>query len=128
MDSVVDNKKVFGISVSIEKADGSLDFVGSAGNLEKESQFFIASTTKLYITAIIMRMREDGILSMARFRLPRIFSPFKAMPELLGHSGLSGAFAFYSPLRNVYLTGTVNQIHYPSTSFKLMLQLINSIK
>jgi D-alanyl-D-alanine carboxypeptidase len=70
---------------------------------------------------------EYGI-GMTRFSLPRILSPFKAMPELLGHSGLSGAFAFYSPLRNVYLAGTVNQIHYPDTSFKLMLKLINSIQ
>jgi len=67
---------------------------------------------------------EYGV-GVARFKLPRFFSPFKAMPELLGHSGLSGAFAFYSPEKDVYLTGTVNQIHPPDLSFRLMLQLLN---
>ncbi|MBC8509379.1 MAG: serine hydrolase [Chloroflexi bacterium] len=70
---------------------------------------------------------EYGV-GLARFKLPRLFSPFKPMPELLGHSGLSGAFAFYSPDKNVYLTGTVNQIHHPDISFKLMLQLINVLQ
>lgn len=333
LNNIVDNKKVFGVSASIEKGDGSFAFVGSAGNLDSERQFFIASTTKLYITTIIMRLKEQGKLSLddriskyvdtqflqhllvvkgidyaneitirqllahtsglpdyfqqkkasgkslqdeltsgkdqswtfeqvidevkrmkssfkpgekgkalysdtnyqivgriietitgetvsavlmerifeplglkrtylyenskdtapaityfkqnplpiplamisfgpdggivstsgelmifikaffkgelfpieyfsemkrwnkiffpleygvgvARFKLPRIFSPFKVMPELLGHSGLSGAFAFYSPEKNVYLTGTVNQINHPDLSYKLMLKLV----
>lgn len=69
---------------------------------------------------------EYGV-GLARFKWPRIFSPFKATPELLGHSGLSGAFAFYSPEKNVYLTGTVNQISPPSIPYKLMLQLLNHL-
>ncbi len=330
--SAVDNKKVFGVSVGVEKGDGSLTFIGAAGNLDVASQYFIASTTKLYITAIIMRLRQKGKLSLddpisryfdnqvlenlliyrgvdyareiivrqllahtsglpdyfqqkrangksledeltsgqdqdwsfeqvisevkkmkpafrpgqpgkalysdtnyqllgriietvtgtklvaalkayifeplglqrtylyvdsadtapaiiyfkekpllipramtgfgpdggivstssellrfiqaffrgelfpieyfgemkrwnriffpleygvgvARFKLPRLFSPFKAPPELLGHSGLSGAFAFYGPEKDVYLAGTVNQIDQPSLSFRLMLRL-----
>jgi hypothetical protein len=58
-----------------------------------------------------------------RFRLPRIFSPFQAQPELIGHSGLSGAFAFYAPAKRTFITGTVNQLAYPDTSFRLMLKL-----
>ena len=65
-------------------------------------------------------------IGIARFKLPRIFSPFKPFPELIGHSGLSGAFAFYCPSKNTYLTGTVNQIAKPGTSFKLMLKLLNA--
>jgi hypothetical protein len=67
---------------------------------------------------------EYGI-GLAKFKLPRIFSPFKPMPELLGHSGLSGAFAFYAPEKDVFLTGTVNQISNPDISYRLMLQLLN---
>lgn len=63
-------------------------------------------------------------VGLTRFALPRIFSPFKAQPELLGHSGLSGAFAFFAPSRQVFLAGTVNQIHHPDTSFRLMLRLL----
>jgi len=50
---------------------------------------------------------EYGI-GVARFKLPRIFSPFKPIPELIGHSGLSGAFAYYCPEKDLHLTGTVN--------------------
>jgi CubicO group peptidase (beta-lactamase class C family) len=67
-------------------------------------------------------------MGIALFKLPRIFSPFSAMPEFIGHSGLSGAFAFYSPSRDLYLTGTVNQIHNPGTSFRMMLKVAAALK
>lgn len=66
-------------------------------------------------------------VGITSFKLPRIFSPFKAQPELLGHSGLSGAFAYYAPEKESYLTGTVNQINNPDISFKLMLQLLGHL-
>ena len=69
---------------------------------------------------------EYGV-GISRFKLPRIFSPFKPTPEFIGHSGLSGAFAFYCPGREAWFTGTVNQVHKPGISFKLMLQLLNSL-
>ncbi len=62
-----------------------------------------------------------------KFKLPWYFSPFKTMPTLIGHSGLSGAFCFYCPEKNIFLTGTVNQIKKPENSYKLMLKLIQSI-
>ncbi|SDW07004.1 serine hydrolase [Paenibacillus sp. CF384] len=64
---------------------------------------------------------------IAKFKLPRLFSPFKPLPELIGHSGLSGAFAYYSPKHDLYLCGTVNQISPPSLSYKLMLRIINTL-
>jgi CubicO group peptidase (beta-lactamase class C family) len=64
-------------------------------------------------------------VGLMRLKLPRIFSPFKSVPELLGHSGLSGAFSFYCPEKDIYLTGTVNQAAYPDLSYKLMVKMIN---
>lgn len=69
---------------------------------------------------------QSGI-GIHRFKLPWVFSPFKPFPELIGHSGLSGAFAFYCPTKEVYLTGTVNQISSPGISFRLMIKLLNQI-
>ena len=66
-------------------------------------------------------------MGLMRFKLPRIFSPFKAMPEFLGHSGLSGAVAFYIPEKNVWITGTINQVHDPGYSFRLMIKLLNKL-
>lgn len=67
-------------------------------------------------------------IGVARFRLPRIFTPFSPSPEWLGHSGVSGAFAFYCPQKELYLTGTVNEIHPSSLPFQLMAKLTNTIK
>jgi CubicO group peptidase (beta-lactamase class C family) len=69
---------------------------------------------------------EYGV-GMMRFKLPRIFSPFRPIPEIIGHSGLSGAFAYYCPEKNLYLTGTVNQVYNPSSSYRLIVKVLNSI-
>ncbi len=67
-------------------------------------------------------------IGLARFRLPRVFTPFTPSPEWLGHSGVSGAFAFYCPQKDLYLTGTVNEIHPPSLPFQLIVKLTNAIQ
>ncbi len=69
---------------------------------------------------------EAGV-GLTRFKLPRLFSPFRAMPEFIGHSGLSGTVAFYAPKEDTYLTGTVNQISDPGRSFRLMMELLNCL-
>ncbi len=69
---------------------------------------------------------EYGV-GISRFRMPKILSPFGPPPELIGHSGLSGAFAFLSPRQGVYLAGTVNNIAKPGRSFRLMLRLIQAL-
>lgn len=58
-----------------------------------------------------------------QFKLPWIFNPFGAVPEFIGHSGLSGALAYYSPQENLYIVGTVNQIDKPDISFRTMIKL-----
>jgi len=68
---------------------------------------------------------ESGV-GIHRYKLPWIFSPFKPIPELIGHSGLSGAFSFYCPSKEIYLTGTVNQIDKPSTAYRLMIKLLSA--
>lgn len=67
-------------------------------------------------------------LGVMHFRLPRIFSGFRPFPEYNGHSGLSGAFAYYCPAKGLYFTGTVNQIAKPGTLYKMMMQLSNAIR
>lgn len=62
-----------------------------------------------------------------QFKLPRIFDPVGIIPELIGHSGLSGALAYCSPQHDLYIAGTVNQVAYPETSFKLMTKLIRTV-
>lgn len=90
-------------------------------------QFFPQAVLKaLYHWNRVMFPLEYGV-GVMRFKLPWILSPFKPMPELIGHSGLSGAFAYFCPEKDVFMTGTVNQIHNPGTSYKLMVKLISEL-
>lgn len=61
------------------------------------------------------------------FKLPWIFNPTGAVPYFIGHSGLSGALAFYSPKKNLYIVGTVNQVAHPDLSFRTMIRLTQKV-
>lgn len=69
---------------------------------------------------------ESGI-GFHRFNLPWVFNPFGKIPELIGHSGLSGTLAYACPDKELYIAGTVNQVAYPDTSFRLAIKLIQKI-
>jgi CubicO group peptidase (beta-lactamase class C family) len=66
-------------------------------------------------------------LGLMRFKLPRILSPFSAPPELIGHSGASGAFLFYSDIDQIYIAGTLNQLENRRRPFGLMLKVIKMV-
>ena len=65
---------------------------------------------------------QSGI-GIHKFKLPWIFNPTGAVPYFIGHSGLSGALAFYSPADNIFIVGTVNQVAHPALSFETMVKL-----
>ena len=90
-----------------------------------EGRLFDRNVESLQVFRRIFFPLEYGI-GISRFRMPRILSPFGPAPELVGHSGLSGAFAFLSPRHGVYLAGTVNNIEKPGRSFRLMLRLLQA--
>lgn len=62
IDESIDNKYVYGCVLKISSP--SIEWTGSSGNLESNSQYFIASTTKLYITAIIQKYRSQHKLRL----------------------------------------------------------------
>lgn len=82
---------------------------------------------ELYTWNSVMFPLKYGI-GIMKFQLPAIFTMFRKMPAFVGHSGLSGAFAYYVPEKDVFLAGTVNQINNPGTSYKMLIQTLNSIK
>jgi CubicO group peptidase (beta-lactamase class C family) len=63
-------------------------------------------------------------LGVMRFSVPMILSPFRRLPALIGHSGASGAFMFWCPQQDVFVSGTVNQMANRSLPYRLMLQAI----
>lgn len=62
LDKTVDKKNIFGTSFAIKK--DSLIWFGASGNLSKDQPYFIASTTKLFTSAIILRLKSEGKLKL----------------------------------------------------------------
>lgn len=66
-------------------------------------------------------------MGMMRFALPWWMSPFSPQPELRGHAGASGSFAFYVPQREMYIVGTLNQLDQPQRMFTWMLRVLRVV-
>lgn len=66
-------------------------------------------------------------IGIQKFYIPRFLSPFKAVPELIGHCGSVGSVAFYVPDKEVYITGTVNQTSNQNIVFQTMIKIINTL-
>lgn len=63
LNKTVDNKKVFGSVICIESADGKFSWIKSAGEMKADTQYAVASITKMYTTAVIIKLIENGLLS-----------------------------------------------------------------
>jgi D-alanyl-D-alanine carboxypeptidase len=64
---------------------------------------------------------------LMRFKVPRWMNLFRETPELIGHSGSSGSFAFYEPQKQIYMVGTFNQIDAPQRPFQFMMKVLNIV-
>jgi D-alanyl-D-alanine carboxypeptidase len=62
---------------------------------------------------------EYGV-GIMRFALPRVMTLGRAFPPMIGHSGASGAVLFHSPVRELFVAATVNQIAKRSLSYQLL--------
>lgn len=57
-------RNVYSAVLCVEKGDNSFSWTGAAGGMEPDSQYFIASVTKLYITAVVMGLVEEGLINL----------------------------------------------------------------
>ena len=67
-------------------------------------------------------------IGIQKFHMPRVLSPFKPVPDMVGHSGSTGSMAFYVPDMDIYITGTVNQQAKPNVAFQTMIRIINKLR
>ena len=64
---------------------------------------------------------------LRKFELKKLY-PVLHRYTLIGHSGSSGAFMYYCPEMDVYLTGTFNQIAYQKKHVVFMIQVLSHLK
>jgi CubicO group peptidase (beta-lactamase class C family) len=65
---------------------------------------------------------------LMRFRLPGWMTLWRPSPELIGHSGASGSFAYHAAEPDVFLVGTFNQTEAPKRPFGFMLRVLKAIE
>ena len=61
---------------------------------------------------------------MMRFHMPRVFTPFRHIPEVVGHTGIAGSWLFYSPPADLSLSGTVSQFTASALPFRFVPKLV----
>jgi len=121
----------------IPKAMSSFGADGGMVSTSTDMLIFIEAffTGKLFPSIYIDELQEwnkiffpmrSGI-GIHQFKLAWIFNPTGAIPYFIGHSGLSGALAYYCPKEHMYVAGTVNQVTHPNLSFKTMIKLTQII-
>lgn len=64
---------------------------------------------------------------LMRVKLPLWMTLFRRTPELIGHSGASGSFAFYAPEPDIYLIGTFNQTDAPRRPIGFMFKVLGLV-
>ncbi|PRY83548.1 serine hydrolase domain-containing protein [Mongoliibacter ruber] len=64
LQKAVDNKSVYSIAMKVEDGSGNISWSGTAGDMNVDSRYFIASVTKMYITVIVMKLIEAGKIAL----------------------------------------------------------------
>ena len=62
--AAVSKKNIFGAVLCVESGDNSLSLLSGAGNLTTDQPYFIASVTKLYVTAVLLKLRSEKYLNL----------------------------------------------------------------
>ncbi len=124
--------------LDLPRALSSMPLDGGAVSTGRELLAFVRAffAGGLFDRALLAQMHDwrpvffpiQAGLGVHRFALPRWLSPFRAAPVLIGHSGISGAFAFVCLERNIALAGTVNQIADRGLPFRLMLRALDIVR
>ena len=62
--SMIDMKEIHSAVIRVESGDGSLALTAAAGDMINDDRYFIASVTKLYVTAVVLMLKREGQLSL----------------------------------------------------------------
>ncbi|WP_260631062.1 serine hydrolase [Bacillus sp. S/N-304-OC-R1] len=62
--TAVTKKNIYGAVLCVENGENSLSYLYGAGNLTADKPYFIASVTKLYVTAVLLKLRSENGLNL----------------------------------------------------------------
>ena len=66
-------------------------------------------------------------LGVMRFRLPRFLTPFRPVPQVIGHTGSTGTWLFHAPEPDLYLAGAVSQITAGPVPFRVVPRVLRAM-
>jgi D-alanyl-D-alanine carboxypeptidase len=66
-------------------------------------------------------------LGMMRFEIPRLFSGFRSIPAVVGHSGATGSWLFYCQELDILLAGSVNQLSAGAVPFRYFPKILQAV-
>ncbi|WP_152655504.1 serine hydrolase [Oceanobacillus sp. CFH 90083] len=61
---MVKKRNNFGAVLCVEQGNNDFSWVGAAGNMAEHDPYFIASVTKLYVTAVVLKLRSESRLQL----------------------------------------------------------------
>ncbi|MDW7650261.1 MAG: serine hydrolase domain-containing protein [Bacillota bacterium] len=67
-------------------------------------------------------------LGIMRFRYPKVFTPFRPIPEIIGHTGASGSWLFYCPPLDILLSGNVSQVAAAAVPFQFVPKMLKVLQ
>ena len=62
--AVVKKKYIYGAVFYVSTEDNSINIISASGNIEEDSQYYIASINKFYVSAIILKLFTEGKLEL----------------------------------------------------------------
>ena len=78
IENVTTKKNIFGAVFCVESNDNSTAFISASGNIKEDDQYYIASINKLFISAIVLKLKSDNKLhledSIAKYLSKEIIS------------------------------------------------------
>jgi len=66
-------------------------------------------------------------LGMMRLLVPRILTPFRPSPTIIGHTGSTGTWLFYCPQLDLLLAGDVSQITASPVPFQFVPKILRAL-
>ena len=65
---------------------------------------------------------------MMRMLPPRILTPFRPTPEIIGHTGATGSWLFYCHPLDILLSGDVSQVTASPVPFRFSPKIIRALE